>query len=143
MAPTEEPQLVSPVSGSTLALIAGPIEVLRALDGNTLLVIQNGNRYRVRLLGVTPSAEPRAAKALSALAVEGPARIEFDKRRVAPDGAWLAYMYVNERLVNAAIVRAGLGRYESYPGDSATRGRLIKEAESAARREKLGFWARP
>jgi endonuclease YncB( thermonuclease family) len=134
----------SSLAGSESALESGPCEILRTLDGNTLLVAQNdGKQYCVRLLGLIASEDPRALAMLTEIARPGAAQVELDKRRVAADGAWLAYIFVEERLVSTAILRAGWGRYEPYPGDSFSHSRQMKEAEAAARREKLGIWARP
>jgi len=132
----------SSLPGTESALEPGPCEIIRTLDGNTLLVVQNnGKQYRVRLLGLIASKDPRALATLTEIARPGAARVELDKRRAAADGAWLAYILVEERLVSTAILRAGWGRYEPYPGDSFSHSRQMKQAEAAARREKLGIWA--
>jgi micrococcal nuclease len=136
--------VVSAHAGTEVALAAGQCQIVKSVNGNTLLVSQgDGKQFRVRLLGVTADGDPRAPGELAKLAPPGPGWIELDKRRAAGDGAWLAYLYVGERLVNAEILRAGYGRYESYPGDSSSHGRQLREAQAAARQDKRGQWAQP
>ena len=138
---------VPSLAESQFALTNGPCELIRALDSNTVLVAQHGRQYRVRLLGVRGNDDPRALAALSDLTLAAgdsvELNIELDKRRATADGAWLAYLFADGRLLNAAIVQLGWGHYEPYPGDSPSRGRQLREAEAAARREKLGMWAAP
>src|SRR5262245_30767389 len=134
-----EGEIASAYAGARIALEPGHCQIVRPLDGNTLLAVQgDGKQFRVRLLGVNASDDARAASELAKLAPAGPGRIELDKRRAAPDGAWLVYLYVGEQFVNAEILRAGLGRYDAYPGDSASHGRQLREAADEARREKRG-----
>jgi endonuclease YncB( thermonuclease family) len=124
-------------------LQSGPCEILAAEDGNTLLVQQGQYRFRVRLIGVRlpPDADEQHARdELSRLAPAGPASIELDKRRSGADGSWLAYVYVNESLVNAQMLSTGRAVYEVYPGDSFAAGRRLKEAQSEARRNQRGIW---
>jgi endonuclease YncB( thermonuclease family) len=148
--PTSQPEvLVSPV-GANVLLAGGPCEIVRVVDGRTLVVRQPAtnskqpaeNRFQVRLLGVEDPA-PHAAEALAALtqlAPPGPAFIELDKRRAADDGSWLAHLYVQQRLLAGQLLRAGWGRYQPYSGDSFDAARLLREAESEARRARRGMW---
>jgi len=150
--PAAETLVVSSTAGGRVALASGACQIVRVSDGNTLLVTQQqdqsgsaAHRFHVRLLGVrlpegsTSQAIPLAD--IARLAPPGPARIELDKRRAATDGAWLAYVYVGETLVNAAILRAGDGSYEGYPADSAAIGRQLRQAQDEARRNRRGIWS--
>ena len=136
---------------SAVSLAPGTAEILGVIDGNTLLVAQGqaglGSHattapveYRVRLLGVevTSPQEPAAAAHLAAIAPPGPARIELDKRRIAVDGSWLAYVYVGQTLVNAQLIARGQARYEAYPGDSQPIGRQLRQAQQEAARAGRG-----
>jgi micrococcal nuclease len=136
----------APFGDSSLALSQhalenGTCEIIRAVDGNTVHVAQQGRQFRVRLLGVSGCNDPRAVAFAGDLAKTAEVSIELDKRRAAADGAWLAYLFADGQLVNAAILRSGWGRYDPYPGDSPSHGRQLREAEAAARREQLGMWA--
>jgi|GEM_PF-5496241 len=137
-----EGEFASAHAGVEVALAAGQCQIVRAVDGNTLLVSQgDGKQFRVRLLGVIADGDPRAPAELAKLAPPDPGWIELDKRRAAGDGAWLAYLYVSDRFINAEMLRAGFGRYEAYPRDSSSHGRQLREAQAAARHNKRGQWA--
>jgi endonuclease YncB( thermonuclease family) len=134
---------VSSTSGSRIVLQPGPCQIIRAEDGRTLLIAQDQHQFRVRLQGVALPAgknEPLAQNVLERIAPAGPASIELDKRRAAADGAWLAYVYVREALVNANLIATGWARYDVYPGDSLAIGRQLKQAQDDARRNRLGVW---
>lgn len=137
------PDLISSTAGGRIVLQGGPCEVLSLEDGNTLLVSQGDHRFRVRLIAIAlpQGADDQVAKdELSRIAPPGPASIELDKRRAAPDGSWLAYVYVDDNLVNARLLATGRASYEVYPGDSFTVGRQLREAQNDARRNRRGIW---
>ncbi|MDX1948756.1 MAG: thermonuclease family protein [Pirellulaceae bacterium] len=130
-------------ASATQLLVAGDCELIGIVDGRTLLVRQDEREFEVRLLGVAPPEGPFAEVARQALAAEaplGPAFLEFDKRRSADDGTWLAYVHISGRLVNLAPLRAGGCRHEAYPGDSLTIARQLRSAEASAQAERLGLW---
>ena len=125
----------------------GDCEILRVVDGLTLDVKQppkEGHIFRVRLIGVGQFEDVdlarQAQSTLERLASPGPATIELDKRRAAPDQSWLAYVYVDGRLLNAEIIRSGWCEYRVYPGDSFTQGREMAAAQREAREAGLGVW---
>ena len=125
--------------------------VKRAVDGDTLLL--EGHTY-LRLLGVdTPETkrpdtpvEPFGPEAheFTRRHVEGrQVRLEFDKERIDRYGRVLAYVYLDDWLLNEALLRAGLGRaLLHYPYSSAMK-RRFRAAEQQARREHLGIWSLP
>lgn len=158
-----EPSTAS--SGDVLQ--AGPCEIVRVVDGDTLVVRQSqvpldlhgGSRisdkraeqFRVRLLGVdTPETVkedspveawgPEATAFTREFVRRGKASIELDKRRTDRFGRSLAYVYVGEELLNVELVRAGLARVSHYPGDSMAKLRLLREAEAEARYAERGIW---
>jgi micrococcal nuclease len=55
---------------------------------------------------------------------------------------FLAYLYVGDKMLNVELVRAGLARVSHYPGDSATRHRLLIKAQDEARDARRGIWSR-
>lgn len=127
----------------------GDCEILRVVDGTTLDVKQPpkvGNSFRVRLIGVEAfdgeDSSRQARSALEDLVSPGPATIALDKRRAAPDRSWLAYVYVDGRLLNADIIRSGWCEYRVYPGDAFTQGREMAAAQREARERGLGVWRR-
>jgi micrococcal nuclease len=150
-------------------LVAGSCEVIRVVDGDTLIVRQGGmskqgpagnggtragdQAIRVRLLGIdtpetvkegTPVEQwgPEATEFTRRFLRRGEARLELDKRRLDRFGRSLAYLYVGEEMLNVEIVRAGLARVSHYPGDSMAMLRLLRTAESAARAERRGLWSK-
>jgi len=141
-------------------LTAGPCEVVRVVDGDTIIVRQQSQppdrprvrEARVRLLGidtpetVKPNAPvepwgPEATEFTKRLTAEGNVRLELDKRRIDRYGRSLAYVYVGDRLLNEELVRAGLARVSVYPGDSATIERRLRAAEAEARKAERGIWS--
>jgi micrococcal nuclease len=67
---------------------------------------------RIRLIGVDPVVSDRELEdPWASLEKEVPVRLEFDRERYAPDGTWLAYVYLpNGRMLNAELIRVGLAR---------------------------------
>lgn len=155
------------VSAEQAALVAGPCEVVRVVDGDTLIVRQpaatankggepggsgEAAQFRVRLLGVdTPETVkegtpveawgPEATEFTRAFVRRGAARVELDKRRVDRFGRSLAYVYVGDEILNVELVRAGLARVSHYPGDSLAMLRLLRQAETEARQAEHGMWS--
>jgi micrococcal nuclease len=127
-------------------LAAGPCEVLHIVDGHTLVVRQETSRdtFSVRLLGVALPASntdrQAAAEELARLVPPGAALVELDKRRLADDGTWLAYLYAGQSLVNAEMLRTGFATHDVYPGDSLSIAQTLKAAQSEARSRGRGIW---
>jgi endonuclease YncB( thermonuclease family) len=148
-----KPKVVAASFASRTRLQPGRCEILQAIDGHTLLVAQEAQdppglrHFRVRLLGVTLPDEPywkqSAVAELSRIAPPGPAFIECDKRRVAVDGTWLAYVHIGDTLVNANLLLAGVARHEAYPGDSMSIGQSLRRAQADARAHRRGAWNEP
>lgn len=104
---------------------------------------KSGSRcFRIVLLGV--DFEPTApVVAWLRGQVEGrTVHVRFDRRRLTEDTRQLqAYVFVEDILVNEAIVRAGLAAEATHPSDSGAIMRRIKKAEQLARTEQLGIWS--
>lgn len=85
---------------------------VRAIDGDTIEVVLDGNVERVRYIGMdTPEiGEPgyESAKAENRKLVEGKmVTLESDKVGRDPHGRLLRYVYVGRLFVNAELVRRG------------------------------------
>jgi len=150
---------LDPMAG---ALRPGTCHVVSVADDGTLAVVQplsaesvdlshSTSVRRVRLLGVvlsdhaSPSAwqsdvDLRPAHWLREAAQGQEAQLEFDRRRFDDTGCWLAYVYVRDQLLNVEFIRAGWGRCDNVPGDSAAKLRELRRAESEARRAGRGAW---
>lgn len=144
------------VSSQDALLREGPCQVVRVVDGDTIVVRQsrsgqNNQKIRVRLLGIdTPETvkpnhpvEPwgREATAFTKkFLVAEKAHVRLDRRRIDRYGRMLAYVSVGEMQLNEELVRAGLARVSLFPGDSASAARRLKQAEQEAKNAHRGIW---
>jgi micrococcal nuclease len=140
--PADRGPPVIPSPGST-ALVE------RAIDGDTLLL---ADHTRLRLLGVnTPETkrpdwpvEPFGPEAqeFTRTHVEGRrVRLEFDKERRDKYDRVLAYVYVDEWLLNEELIRAGLGRAITNHPYSETMKRRFRAAQREAQLKRRGIWS--
>ena len=126
----------------------GRFVVMRVIDGDTLLL---SDQTIIRLIGVdTPETkhpergvEPygKEATAYTRNVVEGrTVRLSFDRERKDKYGRVLAYVYVDDKLLNESILRAGWGRsLTQFPYSTLMKKRMIA-AEQAAREAGRGIW---
>jgi micrococcal nuclease len=143
------------VIAATGFLREGNCDVVRVIDGDSIVVRQtvthptNGKRTTseatIRLLGINCPEydEPLGSEATAMtrrLLDQRTVTLRFDRRRLDRYERFLAYVFVDDQMVNAALVRAGLARAEVYPGDSQSIGRAIGKAESEARTSQRGVW---
>lgn len=135
----------------TSALSEGLHRVVRVVDGDTIILDDD---HRVRLIGVNA---PESVKPESPVEPFGPEASEFTKRflsgkqaRVTLDqerldrfGRYLAYVWVDDRLLNEELLRAGLARWEPNFHYSESMKRRFRKAQQTAQHEKVGIWSRP
>ena len=117
--------------GETSTLFLGDAIVSSVIDGQTLEIAARTEGQaagRVRLLGIQVSDQASARDWLAANLIKKTVRIELDKRRRAPDGAQLAYLYLGSTFVNAELISRGWAKHAPYPGDSASHARRLREA---------------
>ena len=124
--------------------------VQRVVDGDTLL-LEDGTR--VRLLGVdTPETkhpnippEPLGFEAskFTRRHVEGrTVTLQFDRERQDRYHRVLAYVYLDNWMLNEELIRAGFSRAETrFPYSSAMK-RRFRAAEKEARNNNRGLWAK-
>jgi micrococcal nuclease len=128
----------------------GLYHVVRVVDGDTLIVEPH---LTVRLIGVnTPETVkpehpvepwgPEASEFTREFLASGIAQLQFDRERVDQYGRYLAYVWVDGRMLNEELVRAGLGRYEPQYRYSEAIKRRLREAQRQAQRQGLGIWSR-
>ncbi|HEY83418.1 MAG TPA: hypothetical protein G4O01_09085 [Dehalococcoidia bacterium] len=121
-------------------------KVIRVIDGDTIVI--EGN-YRVRYIGIdTPEIRPvpeayglEAWQANRELVEGKEVRLERDVSETDKYGRLLRYVYVDDILVNAELVRRGLAEARAYPPDTKYQDyleKLEKEARAAGR----GMWAK-
>jgi micrococcal nuclease len=126
------------------------VEVVRAVDGDTIEVELDGEREDVRLIGVdTPETvapgEPvecfgERASAFTHRVLDGrTARLRFGVERRDVYGRLLAYAHRDRLFVNAALVRRGLARTLTIPPNDRFAS-LFRRLELKAGRAGRGLW---
>ena len=120
--------------------------VTQVIDGDTI-VIDTG--HRVRYIGIdTPEVHPVAeaygmeAWQANRNLVEGKeVRLERDATETDKYGRLLRYVYADDTLVNAELVRLGLAEAKAYPPDIKHQ-ELLEQLEKEARQAGRGMWAK-
>lgn len=141
----------SSLSGS---LVAGEFEVVRVERADLLVVRQQvpvlGRNVLqqiespLQLLGVKlPERSEEGKQFTSEFLSSGTPSLDLDRRRLDNAGHFLAYVYVDGRLLNEELIRAGLGQADLYPGDNQTMHRNFVKVEKEAKKAGRGIWAKP
>lgn len=120
--------------------------VTRVIDGDTI-IIEGG--YSVRYIGIdTPEVHPQVeafgieAWQANRKLVEGKeVRLERDVTETDRYGRLLRYVWVDDILVEAELVRLGLARSKAYPPDTRYQD-YLEEMEAEAREAGRGMWAK-
>jgi len=131
---------------------AGQYQVLRLVDGDTIVIIYQGKPEKVRLFCVnTPEsvhpdkkqnvpmgkvASDYAKKRLSDKSVD----LEFEGNLRGKYGRLLAYVFVDGQNFNIELVKHGLSPYYTKYGLSEKYDQEFREAEKYARDHKLNIW---
>lgn len=119
--------------------------VTRVIDGDTI-AIEGG--YRVRYIGIdTPEIHPETeafgieAWQANRQLVEGKlVRLERDISETDKYNRLLRYVYVDDTMVNAELVRQGLAQVKAYPPDTKYQD-YLEALEAEAKGEGRGMWA--
>jgi len=123
-------------------------EVTYVFDGDTIEVELDGRAYRLRYIGVdTPEREEpfyQAAFDFNRDLVAGQTvTLVRDVSETDQYGRLLRYVYLDDgTFVNAAIIRAGMGRLVTFPPDVAQTDHF-KQLQAEAREADAGMWSRP
>jgi micrococcal nuclease len=148
----EQKQASTPVADGLVAA-----EVERVVDGDTIIVELDGERVRVRYIGIdTPeSVKPdspaecfgtQASDANHELIDGRTVYLESDIEDEDDFGRLLRYVYVDDPdggdriFVNAALVSAGFAEAVSFRPNT-TRQDELNQAESDAREARRGMWS--
>jgi micrococcal nuclease len=143
----------------------GVYHVDRIIDGDTIRVFYTPaganaadndplQSIRVRLIGIdAPEVErgDRPAEPYAAEATEfareflsgKKAYLRFGPRRLDQHGRVLAYVFVDDAMLNEEIVRQGLAKEYHFSGDDPSMARRIGKAELEAKQAKRGGWSGP
>ena len=122
------------------------VTVTRVIDGDTVDV---GTGQRVRYIGIdAPEVHPVMeacgieARETNRMLVEGKkVRLERDVSDKDKYGRLLRYVYVDDVLINAELVRLGLAEARAYPPDTRYQD-LLEQLEKEAREAGRGMWAK-
>lgn len=119
--------------------------VVRVIDGDTIDVVLDGARRRVRYIGVnTPEREqPLYSEATDAnvrLLSAGAVLLYRDMSETDRYGRLLRYVVAGGRFVNLELVKAGYAQAMTVPPDVAC-SQLFVQAEREAREAGVGLWA--
>ncbi len=137
------PNLPPPVT-----LEEGTYRVERVVDGDTLVLT---NRGRIRLIGAdTPETVmpdhpvepwgPEATEFTERFVAGGLVRLQFDGRRQDKYGRFLAHVWVDDRMLEEELLRAGLATAETDYSYSAEAKDRFRAAEAEARAAGRGIW---
>lgn len=132
-APSPTPE--DPAAGQTA-------RVVTVIDGDTIDVLIDGERYRVRYIGInTPEREEvcyaEATAANAAWVEDRTVRLVRDVSETDRYGRLLRYVYVDGVFVNEALIRDGWAEAVSFPPDT-TYVRRFYALEDQARAAGLG-----
>lgn len=141
----------------------GWYDVDRVVDGDTIRVFyapaganatkdKTPKSIRVRLIGINaPEVErgARPAEPYSTAATEfareflsgGKAYLRFGPRRLDQNDRVLAYVFVDDVMLNEEIVRQGLAKESHFAGDDPAVARRIWKAEREAKQAGRGGWS--
>lgn len=125
-------------------------DVVRVIDGDTIVVSVDGQQYRLRYIGIdTPEMEPtpepfalEAAKTNENLLAGRTVYLEKDVSETDRYGRLLRYVWLDGSMVNEMLVSWGMARAVAYPPDVRYHDRLL-DAQREAQENHLGMWARP
>jgi len=153
--PSETPratQTLSPVQ--TLAPSLTPVgrraQVVRVVDGDTIIVSIDGQKCRVRYIGIdcpeiAHSGKPRewmareASEANEKLVGGGIVYLERDVSDTDRYGRLLRYVWAGGKMVNAELVRLGYAHAITYPPD-VKRQDLLRAMQREAQDAQRGLW---
>jgi micrococcal nuclease len=135
---------------------AGQYQVIRIVDGDTIVIKYNGKYEKVRMLCVnTPeSVHPDkkqnipmgkvASKYTQKKLIGKNVNLEFEIKKLRGNyGRLLAYVFVDGKNLNLDLVRQGLSPYYTKYGKSEKYDAEFRAAEKQARKEGLNIWGDP
>jgi len=141
----------SPQEQPATALVEA--KVVRVIDGDTIEVDIEGSLYKVRYIGIdTPETvhpqKPveyfgKEASEKNRELVEGKiVRMEKDVSEADKYGRLLRYVWVDDVMVNAELVRLGYAQVATYPPDVKYQDSFL-QLQREAKEAGLGLWAEP
>ena len=147
----DAPESASPASSATATSDATPssqqfpseAKVVRVIDGVTIEVEHEGERFLVRYLGVSIPASADLAEALEFnqfIAQGKTVVLSSEDAGVDFDGAHLRYVFIDGEMVNLKLLNGGWGEVAQFPASFEKFEEFFK-AESLARTDGRGIWS--
>jgi len=133
----------------------GPYQVVRVVDGDTIILMRKGKEERVRLLRVnTPESVHPDKKQNTPMGVEAS---DFTKERLSEKEVMLefegeerdrydrllAYVFAGDENFCVTLVKEGFSPYYTAYGFSEEYDAEFRQAEREARDAQLGIWSTP
>lgn len=127
-------------------------EVVRVVDGDTIIVNIDGEETRLRLIGVDcpESVHPdksknthfgKLASDFTRSKLEGRyVSMEYDKEKLDRYDRHLAYVYLDGVMFNETLLEEGLAKAKAYPPNTKYKDEF-EEIEKKAKEEDRGMWA--
>lgn len=126
-------------------------EVVRVVDGDTVILNIDGKKTRVRLIGIdTPESvamdESRnvkqgktASEYTKQLLENKKGRLEYDDEKQDVYDRKLGYLFLDDEFINEKLLKEGMAKLYTKTTNQKYSERL-KKAEQYARDNKKGFW---
>jgi endonuclease YncB( thermonuclease family) len=123
-------------------LLAWPGKVIGISDGDSLTVLKGNKRVQIRLYGIdcpeAGQAFAKKAKQFTATLAYGN-NVEVEPVDMDVHGRTVAWVYVDGKSLNKALVKAGLAwHYKRHSSHEC-----LAELERQARDKKRGLWSAP
>ena len=118
-------------------------KVVRVIDGVTIEVEHEGERFLVRYLGVSipASADLAEASEFNQFIAQGKTVVLSSEDAVVDfDGAHLRYVFIDGEMVNLKLLNGGWGEVAQFPASFEKFEEFFK-AESLARTDGRGIWS--
>ena len=131
------------------ALAEGVYEVDRVVDGDTLVLT---NHARIRLIGAdTPETKkpnhpvepwgPEATEFTKRFVSGGRVRLQLDREQQDRYGRFLAYVFVDDQMLNEELIRKGLAKAKTgFPYSQSKKTRFLR-AQDEARAAGRAIWS--
>ena len=147
----DAPESASPASSATATSDATPssqqfpseAKVVRVIDGVTIEVEHEDERFLVRYLGVSipASADLAEASEFNQFIAQGKTVVlSAEDAGVDFDGAHLRYVFIDGEMVNLKLLNGGWGEVAQFPASFEKFEEFFK-AESLARTDSRGIWS--
>ena len=127
-------------------------DVVRVVDGDTLVIDYNGTNEKVRLIGIdTPeSVHPNEEKNTEfgdmvsnyskKMLTGKKVQVELDVEQRDKYGRLLAYLYLDGQMYNKVLLEKGYAKLATYPPNVKYVDEFTK-IQKRARENKMGLWA--